>query len=376
MTNFFIDRPIFAWVIAIMIMLVGSAAIMILPIAQYPTVAPPTISISANYQGADAATVQNTVTQVIEQKMNGIDNLLYLSSSSDYSGNVEISLTFKPGTDPDVAQVQVQNKLQLAMPLLPQQVQQQGVEVEKSSDAYLMFPSFVSEDGSMQQEEIADYIATNIKDPISRISGVGDAPLFGAQNAMRIWMDPNKLNRFKLTPVEVIHAIRAQNDQVAVGQLGATPAVPGQQLNASIISQTRLTSAEEFNQILLKINPDGSQVRLKDIATVELGAESYNMIIRYNGKPATSLGIKLATGANALKTAAAVKEELDKLQQFFPPGLKVVHPYDTTPFVKTSIKGVVTTLVEAIILVFLVMYLFLQNFRATLIPTIAVPIVL
>lgn len=376
MTNFFIDRPIFAWVIAIMIMLVGGFAIMKLPVAQYPTIAPPSIAISTNYLGADAATVQSTVTQIIEQNMNGIDNLLYLSSSSDYSGNVEILLTFKPGTDPDIAQVQVQNKLQLAIPLLPHQVQQQGVSVEKSNDTYLMFPSFVSEDGSMRQEDIADYIATNIRDPISRISGVGDAPLFGAQNAMRIWLDPDKLNRFKLTPVEVINAIRVQNSQVAAGQLGGTPAVPGQQLNSSIIAQTRLTSAKEFGRILLKVNTDGSQVRLEDVATVELGSENYNVIVRYNGKPAASLGIKLATGANALKTAAAVRAELDKLQQFFPQGLKVVHPYDTTPFVKASINEVVRTLVEAIILVFLVMYLFLQNFRATLIPTIAVPVVL
>ncbi|MEA9444014.1 efflux RND transporter permease subunit [Candidatus Fukatsuia symbiotica] len=376
MTNFFIDRPIFAWVIAIMIMLVGGFAIMKLPVAQYPTIAPPSIAISTNYLGADAATVQSTVTQIIEQNMNGIDNLLYLSSSSDYSGNVEILLTFKPGTDPDIAQVQVQNKLQLAIPLLPHQVQQQGVSVEKSNDTYLMFPSFVSEDGSMRQEDIADYIATNIRDPISRISGVGDAPLFGAQNAMRIWLDPDKLNRFKLTPVEVINAIRVQNSQVAAGQLGGTPAVPGQQLNSSIIAQTRLTSSKEFGRILLKVNTDGSQVRLEDVATVELGSENYNVIVRYNGKPAASLGIKLATGANALKTAAAVRAELDKLQQFFPQGLKVVHPYDTTPFVKASINEVVRTLVEAIILVFLVMYLFLQNFRATLIPTIAVPVVL
>ncbi|WP_342221451.1 efflux RND transporter permease subunit [Candidatus Fukatsuia endosymbiont of Tuberolachnus salignus] len=376
MTNFFIDRPIFAWVIAIMIMLVGGFAIMKLPVAQYPTIAPPSIAISTNYLGADAATVQSTVTQIIEQNMNGIDNLLYLSSSSDYSGNVEILLTFKPGTDPDIAQVQVQNKLQLAIPLLPHQVQQQGVSVEKSNDTYLMFPSFVSEDGSMRQEDIADYIATNIRDPISRISGVGDAPLFGAQNAMRIWLDPDKLNRFKLTSVEVINAIRVQNSQVAAGQLGGTPAVPGQQLNSSIIAQTRLTSAKEFGRILLKVNTDGSQVRLEDVATVELGSENYNVIVRYNGKPAASLGIKLATGANALKTAAAVRAELDKLQQFFPQGLKVVHPYDTTPFVKASINEVVRTLVEAIILVFLVMYLFLQNFRATLIPTIAVPVVL
>ncbi|HDL8053925.1 TPA: efflux RND transporter permease AcrB [Yersinia enterocolitica] len=376
MAKFFIDRPIFAWVIAIIIMLAGSLAIMKLPVAQYPTIAPPAISISANYPGADATTVQNTVTQVIEQNMNGIDNLLYMSSSSDSSGNVQLTLTFNSGTDPDIAQVQVQNKLQLAMPLLPQEVQQQGVSVEKSSSSFLMVAGFISEDGTMKQEDIADYVGSNVKDPISRTAGVGDVQLFGSQYAMRIWMDPHKLNNYGLTPVDVINAIKVQNNQVAAGQLGGTPPVPGQELNSSIIAQTRLTNAEEFSQIMLKVNTDGSQVRLKDVAIVQLGAENYNIIARYNGKPAAGIGIKLATGANALNTSAAVKAELAKLQPFFPAGLKVVYPYDTTPFVKISINEVVKTLVEAIILVFLVMYLFLQNFRATLIPTIAVPVVL
>ncbi|CND22000.1 efflux RND transporter permease AcrB [Yersinia enterocolitica] len=376
MAKFFIDRPIFAWVIAIIIMLAGSLAIMKLPVAQYPTIAPPAISISANYPGADATTVQNTVTQVIEQNMNGIDNLLYMSSSSDSSGNVQLTLTFNSGTDPDIAQVQVQNKLQLAMPLLPQEVQQQGVSVEKSSSSFLMVAGFISEDGTMKQEDIADYVGSNVKDPISRTAGVGDVQLFGSQYAMRIWMDPHKLNNYGLTPVDVINAIKVQNNQVAAGQLGGTPPVPGQELNSSIIAQTRLTNAEEFSQIMLKVNTDGSQVRLKDVAIVQLGAENYNIIARFNGKPAAGIGIKLATGANALNTSAAVKAELAKLQPFFPAGLKVVYPYDTTPFVKISINEVVKTLVEAIILVFLVMYLFLQNFRATLIPTIAVPVVL
>jgi multidrug efflux pump len=376
MAKFFIDRPIFAWVLAIILMLAGVLAIMRLPVAQYPTIAPPAITISANYPGADATTVQNTVTQVIEQNMNGIDNLLYMSSSSDSSGNVQLTLTFNSDTNPDIAQVQVQNKLQLAMPLLPQEVQQQGVRVEKSSSSFLMVAGFISEDGTMKQEDIADYVGSNINDPISRTAGVGDVQLFGSQYAMRIWMDPFKLNNFNLTPVDVINAIRVQNNQVAAGQLGGTPPVPGQELNSSIIAQTRLTNAEEFSQILLKVNTDGSQVRLKDVAIVQLGAESYNIIARYNGKPAAGLGIKLATGANALDTSAAVKAELAKLQPFFPAGLKVVYPYDTTPFVKISINEVVKTLIEAIILVFLVMYLFLQNFRATLIPTIAVPVVL
>ncbi|OAT76053.1 aminoglycoside/multidrug transporter permease [Mangrovibacter phragmitis] len=376
MAKFFIDRPIFAWVIAIIIMLAGALAILKLPIAQYPTIAPPAIQITASYPGADAKTVQDTVTQVIEQNMNGIDGLMYMSSTSDSSGTVQITLTFDSGTNPDIAQVQVQNKLQLAMPLLPQEVQQQGVSVEKSSSSFLMVMAMISTDGSMTQDDIADYVGSNIKDPISRTSGVGDVQLFGAQYAMRIWMDPNKLNNFQLTPVDVIAAIKAQNAQVAAGQLGGTPPVKGQQLNASIIAQTRLNSPAQFGNILLKVNQDGSQVRLKDVAKVELGGESYDVIARYNGKPAAGLGIKLATGANALDTAAAVRATIDKLQPFFPHGLKVVYPYDTTPFVKISIKEVVKTLVEAILLVFLVMYLFLQNFRATLIPTIAVPVVL
>ena len=376
MAKFFIDRPIFAWVIAIIIMLAGALSILNLPVAQYPTIAPPAIQISASYPGADAKTVQDTVTQVIEQNMNGIDGLLYMSSTSDSSGTVQITITFDSGTDADIAQVQVQNKLQLAMPLLPQEVQQQGVSVEKSSSSFLMVLGMISTDGSMTQEDIADYVGATVKDPVSRTKGVGDVQLFGAQYAMRIWMDPNKLNNFQLTPVDVIAAIKAQNAQVAAGQLGGTPPVKGQQLNASIIAQTRLTSTDEFGKIMLKVNPDGSQVRLRDVAKIELGGENYDVIARYNGQPASGLGIKLATGANALDTANAVRETITKLEPFFPHGLKVVYPYDTTPFVKISINEVVKTLVEAIVLVFLVMYLFLQNFRATLIPTIAVPVVL
>ncbi|MDR3105934.1 MAG: multidrug efflux RND transporter permease subunit AcrB [Yokenella regensburgei] len=376
MAKFFIDRPIFAWVIAIIIMLAGALAILKLPVAQYPTIAPPAIQITASYPGADAKTVQDTVTQVIEQNMNGIDNLLYMSSASDSSGTVQITITFDSGTDADIAQVQVQNKLQLAMPLLPQEVQQQGVSVEKSSSSFLMVLGMISTDGSMTQEDIADYVGATIKDPVSRTSGVGDVQLFGAQYAMRIWMDPNKLNNFQLTPVDVITAIKAQNAQVAAGQLGGTPPVKGQQLNASIIAQTRLTNTEEFGKILLKVNQDGSQVRLRDVAKIELGGENYDVIARFNGQPASGLGIKLATGANALDTAEAVRATIAKLEPYFPHGLKVVYPYDTTPFVKISINEVVKTLVEAIVLVFLVMYLFLQNFRATLIPTIAVPVVL
>ncbi|HFJ1419684.1 TPA: efflux RND transporter permease subunit [Salmonella enterica] len=376
MANFFIRRPIFAWVLAIILMMAGALAIMQLPVAQYPTIAPPAVSISATYPGADAQTVQDTVTQVIEQNMNGIDNLMYMSSTSDSAGSVTITLTFQSGIDPDIAQVQVQNKLQLATPLLPQEVQQQGISVEKSSSSFLMVAGFVSDNPNTTQDDISDYVASNIKDSISRLNGVGDVQLFGAQYAMRIWLDANLLNKYQLTPVDVINQLKVQNDQIAAGQLGGTPALPGQQLNASIIAQTRLKDPEEFGKVTLRVNTDGSVVHLKDVARIELGGENYNVVARINGKPASGLGIKLATGANALDTATAIKAKLAELQPFFPQGMKVVYPYDTTPFVKISIHEVVKTLFEAIILVFLVMYLFLQNIRATLIPTIAVPVVL
>ncbi|ECD4874715.1 efflux RND transporter permease subunit [Salmonella enterica subsp. enterica serovar Schwarzengrund] len=376
MANFFIRRPIFAWVLAIILMMAGALAIMQLPVAQYPTIAPPAVSISATYPGADAQTVQDTVTQVIEQNMNGIDNLMYMSSTSDSAGSVTITLTFQSGTDPDIAQVQVQNKLQLATPLLPQEVQQQGISVEKSSSCFLMVAGFVSDNPNTTQDDISDYVASNIKDSISRLNGVGDVQLFGAQYAMRIWLDANLLNKYQLTPVDVINQLKVQNDQIAAGQLGGTPALPGQQLNASIIAQTRLKDPQEFGKVTLRVNTDGSVVHLKDVARIELGGENYNVVARINGKPASGLGIKLATGANALDTATAIKAKLAELQPFFPQGMKVVYPYDTTPFVKISIHEVVKTLFEAIILVFLVMYLFLQNIRATLIPTIAVPVVL
>ncbi|EHG7970203.1 efflux RND transporter permease subunit [Salmonella enterica] len=376
MANFFIRRPIFAWVLAIILMMAGALAIMQLPVAQYPTIAPPAVSISATYPGADAQTVQDTVTQVIEQNMNGIDNLMYMSSTSDSAGSVTITLTFQSGTDPDIAQVQVQNKLQLATPLLPQEVQQQGISVEKSSSSFLMVAGFISDNPNTTQDDISDYVASNIKDSISRLNGVGDVQLFGAQYAMRIWLDANLLNKYQLTPVDVISQLKVQNDQIAAGQLGGTPALPGQQLNASIIAQTRLKDPQEFGKVTLRVNTNGSVVHLKDVARIELGGENYNVVARINGKPASGLGIKLATGANALDTATAIKTKLAELQPFFPQGMQVVYPYDTTPFVKISIHEVVKTLFEAIILVFLVMFLFLQNIRATLIPTIAVPVVL
>ena len=376
MARFFIDRPIFAWVIAIIMMMAGALAIYTLPIEQYPTVAPPEVSISGNYPGASAKTVEDSVTQVIEQQMNGIDNLMYMSSSSDSFGNAQISLTFAPGTDPDIAQVQVQNKLQLATPLLPQEVQQQGMQVTKSSDSFLMVVGFSSEDGSLTRADLADYVASNVQDPISRVAGVGQIQLFGSPYAMRIWLDPNKLNKFDLTPQDITQTIQVQNNQVASGQLGGAPAVEGQQLNATIIAQTRLEDTEEFRNILLKVNPDGSQVFLEDVARVELAAQSFDVQGRYNGQPAAGLAINLATGANALDTAEALRARLAELEPFFPDKMQMVFPYDTTPFVSISIEEVVHTLFEAIILVFLVMYLFLQNFRATLIPTLAVPVVL
>ncbi|HBV2433468.1 TPA: efflux RND transporter permease subunit [Klebsiella pneumoniae] len=376
MSKFFIHRPVFAWVLAIIMMIAGGLAILQLPIAQYPTIAHPAVAISATYPGADAQTVQDTVTQVIEQNMNGIDNLMYMSSTSDSAGSVTITLTFKSGTDPDIAQVQVQNKLQLATPLLPQEVQQQGISVEKSSSSFLLVAGFISDNPTTTQDDISDYVASNVKDPISRLNGVGDVQLFGAQYAMRVWLDGNLLNKYNLTPVDVINALQVQNDQIAAGQLGGTPALKGQQLNASIIAQTRLKDPQEFGKVTLRVNADGSVVHLKDVARIELGGENYNVVARINGKPASGLGIKLATGANALDTATAIKAKLAELQPYFPQGMKVVYPYDTTPFVKISIHEVVKTLFEAIILVFLVMYLFLQNMRATLIPTIAVPVVL
>ncbi|AJY12858.1 efflux RND transporter permease BpeB [Burkholderia dolosa] len=376
MAKFFIDRPIFAWVIAIILMLAGVAAIFTLPIAQYPTIAPPSIQISANYPGASAKTVEDTVTQVIEQQMSGLDNFLYMSSTSDDSGTATITLTFAPGTNPDIAQVQVQNKLSLATPILPQVVQQLGLKVTKSSSSFLLVLAFNSEDGSMNRYDLANYVASHVQDPISRLNGVGTVTLFGSQYAMRVWLDPVKLTNYGLTPVDVTSAISAQNVQVAGGQIGGTPAKPGTLLQATITEATLLRTPAEFGNILLKVNQDGSQVRLKDVAQIGLGAENYNFDTKYNGQPSAALGIQLATNANALATAKAVRAKIDELSKYFPHGLVVKYPYDTTPFVKLSIEEVVKTLLEGIVLVFLVMYLFLQNLRATIIPTIAVPVVL
>ncbi|MYN25448.1 efflux RND transporter permease subunit [Duganella levis] len=376
MSRFFIDRPIFAWVVAIVIMLGGIISILGLPIAQYPSIAPPSISISGTYPGASAKTVENAVTQIIEQKMKGIDGLRYMSSSSDSAGGVTLTLTFKSGTNPDIAQVQVQNKLQLATPLLPAAVQQQGLVVAKATKNFLMVLGFVSEDGSMKQADIGDYVTASVIDPVSRVEGVGDVTNFGSQYAMRIWLDAAKLQSYQLTPADVSAAISAQNTEVSAGQLGGLPAVAGQQLNATVTAQSRLQTAEQFGEILLKTASSGATVHLRDVARMELGSETYNILARYNGKPASGMAIKLATGANALDTANAVKAKIKSMEGQFPKGLKAVVAFDTTPFVKLSIEEVVKTLVEAIVLVFLVMYLFLQNFRATLIPTMAVPVVL
>ncbi|MEW6290615.1 MAG: efflux RND transporter permease subunit [Thermodesulfobacteriota bacterium] len=376
MPRFFINRPIFAWVIAIMVMLAGLLAIKTLPVSQYPPIAPPQITINAMYPGASAQTVQDTVTQIIEQKLNGIDNLIYMSSSSDSSGAVAINLTFAAGTDPNIAQVQVQNKLQLATPLLPQLVQRQGISVVKSTRNFLLIIGLVSEDGSMDRNALTDYMVSNLQDIISRVEGVGELQLFGFQNAMRVWLNPAKLNNFHLTTSDVIAALQAQNAQISAGQFGGTPAAPGQQLNATITARSLLQTPEQFDAIILRTNSDGSTVRLKDVAESRIGTENYEMQSFYKGQPVGGMAIRLAAGANALDTGDRVKAKMAELSKYFPPGMKVVYPYDTTPFVKISIEEVVYTLIEAVCLVFIIMFLFLQNFRATLIPTIAVPVVL
>ncbi|WP_417782167.1 efflux RND transporter permease subunit [Terasakiella pusilla] len=376
MAKFFIDRPVFAWVVSIVIMLAGGLSILQLPVEQYPSIAPPAVTIQATYPGASAKTVENTVTQVIEETMNGLDHLRYISSNSQSNGSVEIKLTFEPEADADIAQVQVQNKMQSALSLLPNEVQQQGVVVSKSSGSFLMVVGFVSKDGSLDQKDISDFIYTTVRDPLARTNGVGNVRVFGAKHAMRIWLDPHKLISYNLTVADVTSAITAQNTEITAGQIGGAPSLPGQQINATITAQSKLQTEEEFANILLRVNTDGSQVRLGDISRIEIGAESYSVVARYNGNEASGVGINLATGANALDTADAVRARLADLQAVFPKGLEVVYPYDTTPFVKVSIKEVIKTLFEAIVLVFLVMFLFLQNWRATLIPTIAVPVVL
>ena len=376
MAHFFIDRPVFAWVIAILIMLAGLLSIWTLPVSQYPAIAPPSIAITANYPGASAQTVQDSVTQVIEQQMNGLDGLRYMSSTSESNGQATITLTFANGTNPDTAQMQVQNKLQLASPLLPEEVRQTGITVAKSVRNFLLVVAFVSRDGRLTKGDLGDYANSMVKDPISRVPGVGEVTLFETQYAMRIWLDPNKLNQYALTPGDVWTAIEAENAQVSAGQIGARPAEAGQQFTATVNVQSRLNSTEEFGAIRLRTQEDGSVVHLRDVARIALGSESYSRNGRHLGKPTAGMAIRLATGANALETADAVKRKVQELSAYFPAGMEYVFPYDTTPFVRISISKVVFTLIEAVALVFLVMYLFLQNFRATLIPTITVPVVL
>jgi multidrug efflux pump len=376
MPRFFIKRPIFAWVIAIMIMLAGLLAIRTLPVSQYPPIAPPQITINTMYPGASAQTVQDTVTQVIEQKLNGIDNLLYMSSSSDSSGAAAINLTFKAGTDPNIAQVQVQNKLQLATPLLPQVVQRQGISVTKSTRNFLLVVGLTSLDGSMDRNALTDYLVSNVQDIVSRLQGVGEMQVFGSQNAMRIWLNPARLNNYHLTSNDVIAALQAQNAQISAGQFGGTPASHGQQLNATITTRTLMKTSEQFEAVILRTNSDGSTVKLQDVAECRIGTENYDTQSFYKGKPVGAMAIRLASGANALETANRIKVKMEELSRYFPQGVKVVYPFDSTPFVKISIEEVVKTLITAIILVFIIMFLFLQNFRATLIPTIAVPVVL
>ncbi|WAU75858.1 multidrug efflux RND transporter permease subunit AdeJ [Acinetobacter sp. TR3] len=375
MAQFFIHRPIFAWVIALVIMLAGILTLTKMPVAQYPTIAPPTVTISATYPGASAETVENTVTQIIEQQMNGLDGLRYISSNSAGNGQASINLNFEQGIDPDIAQVQVQNKLQSATALLPEDVQRQGVRVTKSGASFMQVVAFYSPDGSLTGSDIKDYVNSNISEPLSRVAGVGEVTVFGGSYAMRIWLDPAKLTSFNLTPSDVAAAIRSQNAQVAVGQLGGAPAVQGQILNATVNAQSMLQTPEQFKNIFLKNTAAGAQVRLSDVARVELGSDNYQFDSKFNGNPAGGVAIKLATGANALDTAKAVEKRLSELRNNYPTGLKDKLAYDTTPFVKLSIESVVHTLIEAVILVFIVMFLFLQNWRATIIPTLAVPVV-
>ena len=374
--RFFIDRPVFAWVIALVLMLAGGLAVVSLPIMQYPAIAPPQVAINATYPGASAQTVQDSVVQVIEQQLNGIDGLDYITSESNADGTASVSLTFKQGTNPDIAQVQVQNKLQAATPLLPAEVQQQGLRVSKPTRNFLVVLGFRSPGNSLTSEDLSNFVASNVLDPIARTPGVGDVQLFGAQFAMRIWLDPAKLAAYGVATSDVIAAIRTQNALVSAGQIGGLPAIPGQTITATIIGPTRLTSAAEFGNILLRVNSDGSRLLLRDVARIGLDAESFVRSVTYNGEPATAVAIRLAIGENALDTVNAINETLERLKPFFPPGVQVVYPVDTAPFVRTSIIEVTKTLLEAIVLVFLVMYLFLQNIRATLIPTIAVPVVM
>ena len=375
-SNFFIERPIFAWVIAIVVMLAGALSILTLPVAQYPSIAPPSVSISARYPGADAETLESSVTQVIEQQLKGLDHLLYFSSQSQSDGTVQINATFAAGTNPDIAQVQVQNKVQQATPLLPTEVQLQGITVAKQTASFLLVIAVYDDTGRYSPADIGDFVNSKLQDPISRVTGVGDLQVFGGQYAMRIWLDPYRLNNYKMTVSDVRNAVAAQNIQVSAGQIGGTPVVPGQQLNATVTVQSRLHTADQFKAIVLRTSPDGAVVHLSDVARVELGAQDYSVVARYNTFPSSGIAVRLAPGANALKTVAAVKAKVLELEPTFPEGMKAAFPVDTTTFVKLSIHDVIQTLIVAILLVVAVIFIFLQDWRATLIPAITVPVVL
>jgi hydrophobe/amphiphile efflux-1 (HAE1) family protein len=376
LSRFFLERPVFAWVIAIILMVAGGLAIYTLPISQYPPIAPPSIAISAFYPGASAETVENSVTQIIEEKMTGFDKMLYLSASSDSSGSSRVELTFAPGTDPDLAWAQVQNKLQLAMASLPEVVQRSGIKVSKSTRNYLLMVGLISEDDSLEGDDLRDYAQSTLEKVLSRVPGVGEVEVFGSQYSMRVWLNPDRLTDYQMTVQDVVTAMRAYNVEVSAGQFGGSPAVEGQRLNAAIVVQSLLKTPEEFASIPLRTNPDGSIVRVKDVGRTELGTEFYDVQVYFNGKPSAVLAIRQAAGANALQTADNIRNKMKEMSQFFPAGMKVVYPFDTTPFVRVAIEEVVKTLLEAIVLVFLVMYVFLGNMRATLIPTIAVPVVI
>ena len=376
MSRFFIERPIFAWVVALIIMLIGAISVTRLPIARYPVIAPPSVNISASYPGASAQTVEESVTQIVEQNMTALDGLLYMDSTSDSAGDVTISLTFASGTNPDIAAVQVQNRLQQAVPLLPQIVQLQGISVSKSTGSFLLAMGFVSDDGSMTKGDISDWLATNVVDQVRRVEGVGAVRLFGAKYAMRIWLDSDKLKAYSVTPGDIVAAVQGQNAQVSVGQLSDTPSVANAQLNATVTALGRLQTPEQFRNIVIRSNTDSSSLRLGDVARVELGMADYSVNVRYNGKAASGFAVNLATNANALRTVAGVNALIQSMKPQFPHGLKVVNALDVTPYVRKSIKEVIKTLLEAIGLVFIVMLVFLQDIRATLIPTIAVPVVL
>ncbi|MNZ29738.1 Toluene efflux pump membrane transporter TtgE [compost metagenome] len=376
MSRFFIDRPIFAWVLAIVAMLAGTLSLLKMPISQYPNIAAPAVAVQVVYPGASARTVQDTVVQVIEQQLSGLDGFRYMSAESSSDGSMTIIVTFEQGTNPDIAQVQVQNKLQLATPRLPEEVQRQGLRVVKYQKNFFLIVGLVDTTGKMSNFDLGNLIAAQLQDPISRINGVGDYLLFGSPNAMRIWLDPGKLNSYQLTPADVADAIRQQNVQVSSGQLGGLPTRSGVQLNATVLGKTRMTTAAEFEEILVKVKADGSQIRVKDLAKVELGADNFSISSKHDGRPSAGLALRLASGGNLLETVEAVKATLEKQKAYLPDGVEVIYPYDTTPVVEASISSVIHTIIEAVVLVFLVMFLFLQSLRATLIPTLAVPIVL